>query len=185
MHRLDERDYDAAALRIAERVRSSLDIPEVLRSTLDELGHTLGVARAIIQLAPDDEGASLMLEWVQRRDDPARRAASDAGRQAGLRHGGARRRRRRRRVLSRRGLRVPRARRQPLGDHVPDPVAPGRGRGARLPGHGAFARGRTTRSRCCAASTLSSRAPWRRRSCSSSSGTRSSSRATSAACARS
>jgi signal transduction histidine kinase len=70
MHRLDERDYDAAALRIAERVRSSLDIPEVLRSTLDELGHTLGVTRAIIQLAPDGEGSSLMLEWVSGGTTP-------------------------------------------------------------------------------------------------------------------
>jgi K+-sensing histidine kinase KdpD len=81
MQQLDERDYDAAALRIAERVRSSLDIPDVLRSTLDELGHTLGVTRAIIQLAPDGEGDSLMLEWVSGGTTPldVRPPTPDAG----------------------------------------------------------------------------------------------------------
>jgi K+-sensing histidine kinase KdpD len=70
MQRLDEREYDAAALRIAERVRSSLDVPDVLRRTLDELGHTLAVSRAIIQLAPDGDGTSLMLEWVRGGTTP-------------------------------------------------------------------------------------------------------------------
>jgi signal transduction histidine kinase len=65
MQRFAERDYDAAALRIAERVRSSLDVPDVLRRTLVELGEALEVARAIIQLAPDADGASLMLEWAR------------------------------------------------------------------------------------------------------------------------
>ena len=72
MHRLDERDYDAAALRIAERVRSSLDIPEVLRSTLDDSGarsrrraRSSSSARRGGQLADARVGP--------RRDDPARR----------------------------------------------------------------------------------------------------------------
>jgi signal transduction histidine kinase len=58
-----ERAYDAAALRIAERVRSSLNLHEVLQQTLNELGPATGVSRAIIQLAPNHAGVSLMFEW--------------------------------------------------------------------------------------------------------------------------
>ena len=58
-----ERRYDAAALRIAERVRSSLNLHEVLQQTLNELGRATEVSRAIIQLAPNHGGVSLMFEW--------------------------------------------------------------------------------------------------------------------------
>ena len=58
-----ERRYDAAALRISERVRSSLNLHEVLQQTLNELGPATEVTRAIIQLAPNSSGVSLMFEW--------------------------------------------------------------------------------------------------------------------------
>jgi K+-sensing histidine kinase KdpD len=58
-----EREYDAAALRIAERVRSSLNLQEVLQQTLNELGPATGVSRVLIQLAPNPSGVSLMFEW--------------------------------------------------------------------------------------------------------------------------
>jgi K+-sensing histidine kinase KdpD len=58
-----ERRYDAVALRIAERVRSSLNLHEVLQQTLNELGPATEVSRTIIQLAPNHSGVSLMFEW--------------------------------------------------------------------------------------------------------------------------
>src|SRR5690242_18884436 len=58
-----ERRYDAAALRISERVRSSLNLHEVLQQTLNELGPATDVSRSIIQLAPNHSGVSLMFEW--------------------------------------------------------------------------------------------------------------------------
>jgi len=59
----DASEHDAAALRIAERIRSSLDLEDVLQYTVDELGRALGVSRSLVQLTPGDDGVSLMLEW--------------------------------------------------------------------------------------------------------------------------
>jgi two-component system, OmpR family, phosphate regulon sensor histidine kinase PhoR len=58
-----EREYDAAALRVAERVRSSLDLYAVLQATVDELGQAIGVSRSFVQLAPGQNGVSRLLEW--------------------------------------------------------------------------------------------------------------------------
>ncbi|MBD0290465.1 MAG: GAF domain-containing protein [Thermoleophilia bacterium] len=55
--------YDAAALRIAERVRSTLDLDDVLQYTVDELGRATGASRSVIQLKPGEEGRSLLVEW--------------------------------------------------------------------------------------------------------------------------
>jgi K+-sensing histidine kinase KdpD len=55
--------YDAAALRVMERIRSSLDLEEVLQYTVDELGEVVGASRALVQLAPDERGYCLMVEW--------------------------------------------------------------------------------------------------------------------------
>ena len=65
-----ERQYDAAALRIAERVRSSLALEDVLRQTLDELGLATEVSRSIIQLTPDESGAARMIEWDRGDTSP-------------------------------------------------------------------------------------------------------------------
>ncbi len=56
-------EYDVAALRIAERVRSSLDLREVLQSTVDELGRATGVSRSLVQLAPGEDGVAMLVEW--------------------------------------------------------------------------------------------------------------------------
>ena len=56
-------EYDAAALRITERVRSSLDLGDVLQYSVDELGKATGVSRSLIQLKPGDDGVSPLVEW--------------------------------------------------------------------------------------------------------------------------
>ena len=56
-------EYDAAALRIADRIRSSLELDDVLQYTVDELGKATGVSRSLIQLAPGADGASKLVEW--------------------------------------------------------------------------------------------------------------------------
>jgi K+-sensing histidine kinase KdpD len=61
--RIDYASADHAALRIAEKVRASLNLHEVLQQTLNELGPATGVSRAIIQLSPNAAGVSLMFEW--------------------------------------------------------------------------------------------------------------------------
>jgi K+-sensing histidine kinase KdpD len=59
----ERREYDAAALRITQRVRSSLALPEVLRLTVDELGRATASSRCLCQLAPNENGVSTMIEW--------------------------------------------------------------------------------------------------------------------------
>jgi signal transduction histidine kinase len=61
----ERREYDAAALRITQRVRSSLALPEVLRLTVDELGRATASSRCLCQLAPNEDGVSTMIEWVR------------------------------------------------------------------------------------------------------------------------
>jgi K+-sensing histidine kinase KdpD len=59
----ERREYDAAALRITQRIRSSLALPEVLRLTVDELGRATASSRCLCQLAPNEDGVSRMIEW--------------------------------------------------------------------------------------------------------------------------
>ena len=51
------------ALAITERIRSSLDLADVLQQTVDELGHATGASRCLLQLEPGADGTSLMVEW--------------------------------------------------------------------------------------------------------------------------
>jgi K+-sensing histidine kinase KdpD len=57
-------------LSIAERVRSSLQLEDVLVQTLDELGQATGASRSLIQLEPDATGVSRMLEWDRGDTSP-------------------------------------------------------------------------------------------------------------------
>ena len=59
----EERAHDAAALRISERIRSSLDLDEVLAATVEELGRATGAARALLRLAPSADGIPRVYEW--------------------------------------------------------------------------------------------------------------------------
>jgi K+-sensing histidine kinase KdpD len=59
----ERREYDAAALRLTQRIRSSLALPEVLRLTVDELGRATASSRCLCQLAPNEDGVSTTIEW--------------------------------------------------------------------------------------------------------------------------
>lgn len=61
-----ERAADAAALRITERIRSSLDVGDVLQATVDELGPAVGVDRCILRLAPRPDTSAPAYEWRRR-----------------------------------------------------------------------------------------------------------------------
>jgi signal transduction histidine kinase len=58
-----ERAADAAALRITERIRSSLDVGDVLQATVEELGPAVGVDRCILRLAPRPDASARAYEW--------------------------------------------------------------------------------------------------------------------------
>jgi signal transduction histidine kinase len=58
-----ERAADAAALRITERIRSSLDVGDVLQATVDELGPAVEVDRCILRLAPRQDSTAPAYEW--------------------------------------------------------------------------------------------------------------------------
>jgi K+-sensing histidine kinase KdpD len=57
------REYDAAALRITQRIRSSLALAEVLRLTVAELGSATASSHCLCQLEPDEDGVSTTIEW--------------------------------------------------------------------------------------------------------------------------
>jgi len=61
LHR--ERAYDAAALSIAARIRSSLSLEDVLQQSVEELGRATGSSRCLLQLAPNAEGVAQLIEW--------------------------------------------------------------------------------------------------------------------------
>jgi signal transduction histidine kinase len=58
-----ERAADAAALRITERIRSSLDVGDVLQATVAELGPAVGVDRCILRLAARSDASASAYEW--------------------------------------------------------------------------------------------------------------------------
>src|SRR5215218_1020353 len=58
-----ERAADAAALRITERIRSSLDVCDVLQATVDELGPAVAVDRCVLRLAPRPNASAPAYEW--------------------------------------------------------------------------------------------------------------------------
>jgi signal transduction histidine kinase len=58
-----DRATDAAALRITERIRSSLDLDEVLQAAVDELGPASEADRCLLRLAPRTGGAGALFEW--------------------------------------------------------------------------------------------------------------------------
>jgi K+-sensing histidine kinase KdpD len=60
-----ERAYDAAALRMAERIRSSLDLESVFRLTVEELGEATGVSRSALRLTPDETGEARLIQWTR------------------------------------------------------------------------------------------------------------------------
>jgi K+-sensing histidine kinase KdpD len=60
-----ERAYDAAALRMAERIRSSLDLESVLHLTVEELGEAIGAARSALRLPPDETGKTRLIQWTR------------------------------------------------------------------------------------------------------------------------
>ena len=58
-----ERSLDAAALRLAARIRSSLDLESVLTQTVEELGELCGATRCLLRLAPRGEEWAPLYEW--------------------------------------------------------------------------------------------------------------------------
>jgi signal transduction histidine kinase len=66
-----ERAADAAALRITERIRSSLDVGDVLQATVAELGPAVGVDRCVLRLAPRPDASGAAYEWRRPGLDPA------------------------------------------------------------------------------------------------------------------
>jgi signal transduction histidine kinase len=65
-----ERAADVAALRITERIRSSLDVGDVLQATVNELGPAVGVDRCVLRLAPRPDAAGAAYEWRRHGLDP-------------------------------------------------------------------------------------------------------------------
>jgi signal transduction histidine kinase len=65
-----ERAADVAALRITERIRSSLDVGDVLQATVDELGPAVGVDRCVLRLAPRPDASGFAYEWRRPGLDP-------------------------------------------------------------------------------------------------------------------
>jgi K+-sensing histidine kinase KdpD len=58
-----DRANDAAALRIAERVRSSLALSDVLEAAVEEIGEALHASRCVIRLAPGQDGSMPLYQW--------------------------------------------------------------------------------------------------------------------------
>jgi signal transduction histidine kinase len=58
-----DRANDAAALGIAERVRSSLALAGVLEAAVDEIGRALHASRCVIRLAPGTDGSMPLYQW--------------------------------------------------------------------------------------------------------------------------
>jgi signal transduction histidine kinase len=58
-----ERAADAAALRITARIRSSLNLDEVLQATVEELGPACEADRCLLRLAPQPSGSGALYEW--------------------------------------------------------------------------------------------------------------------------
>jgi signal transduction histidine kinase len=62
-----ERAHDAVALRIAERIRSSLDVETIMLQTAEELGRACNAARALIRpVAPE----ARIYEWTRPGVEP-------------------------------------------------------------------------------------------------------------------
>lgn len=64
-------DREALLNRINARIRASLDVDTVLRATLEELGTTLGAARAFIALERDGQLGPIDYEWTRPGVPPA------------------------------------------------------------------------------------------------------------------
>src|SRR5688500_16327563 len=61
---LEERSaQDAAALTISERIRSSLELEDVLERVCEELGRSLDTTHSIIRLAPREGGSASVFAW--------------------------------------------------------------------------------------------------------------------------
>ncbi len=58
-----ERANDAAALRMAERVRSSLTLADVLEAAVAEIGQAVRASRCVIRLAPQPDGSMPLYQW--------------------------------------------------------------------------------------------------------------------------
>jgi signal transduction histidine kinase len=58
-----ERANDAAALRMAERVRSSLTLADVLEAAVAEIGQAVRASRCVIRLAPRPDGSMPLYQW--------------------------------------------------------------------------------------------------------------------------
>jgi signal transduction histidine kinase len=58
-----ERANDATALRMAERVRSSLALADVLEAAVAEIGVAVHASRCVIRLAPRPDGSMPLYQW--------------------------------------------------------------------------------------------------------------------------
>jgi signal transduction histidine kinase len=58
-----ERVRDSTALDIAERIRYSASVEEVLRPAVEALGRATGSARCLLRLAPRPDGTAPVFEW--------------------------------------------------------------------------------------------------------------------------
>jgi signal transduction histidine kinase len=58
-----DRANDAAALRMAERIRSSLALADVLEAAAEEIGRALGASRCVIRLARRPDGSMPLYQW--------------------------------------------------------------------------------------------------------------------------
>jgi signal transduction histidine kinase len=68
-----ERAIDRAALRLAERVHSSLSLGRVLSLAVEELGRACDAAQAALRLAPSEHGWPPLYEWHRAGEPPLER----------------------------------------------------------------------------------------------------------------
>ena len=66
----EERAHDVAALRISERIRSSLDLHAVLGAAVEELGLATQAAHARLRLAPRPSGDAPVFHWARKGLEP-------------------------------------------------------------------------------------------------------------------
>src|ERR671925_371185 len=66
-----ERARDATALHLAERIRYSTRLEDVLRPAVEELGRATDAARCLLRIAPRADGSAPLFEWDAAGVEPA------------------------------------------------------------------------------------------------------------------
>jgi signal transduction histidine kinase len=74
-------ENDAAALRIAQRLRSSVSLHEVLEQTVEELGRSLDVSHCLVRLPPRSDGSAPLFQWTRDGVEPITAELTPAARE--------------------------------------------------------------------------------------------------------